>query len=62
MSSLHIGTFPKISFKSLTPGPYASNHGRHHVNLSGGGGYVNLEPFILDNVRTLVMALQKQSS
>ena len=26
------------------------------------GGYVNLGPFILDNIRTLVKALQKQSS
>ena len=25
----------------------------------GGGGYVNLGPFILDNIRTLVKALQK---
>ena len=34
--------------------------GRHHVNFFG--GYVNLGPFILDNILTLVKALQKQSS
>ena len=61
MLSLHIGTFPKISFKSLTPGLYKSNQGRHHVSFFG-GSYVNLGPFILDNIRTLVKALQKQSS
>ena len=31
--------------------------GRHHVNFFG-TGYVNLGPFILDNIRTLVKALQ----
>ena len=35
--------------------------GRPHViSLVGeGGGYVTLGPFILDNIRTLVKALQK---
>ena len=37
---------------------------RHHVNFFAGrggeGGYVNLGPFILDNVRTFVKALQNK--
>ena len=43
---------------------------KHRVQTTSGasprkflwGGYVNLGTFILDNIRTLVKALQKQSS
>ena len=38
------------------------NQGRHHVNIFGGEGYVNLGPLILGNMRTLVKVLQKQNS
>ena len=31
-------------------------------SLLGEGGYVNFGPLILDNIRTLVKALQKQNS
>ena len=31
-------------------------------SLGGEGGYVNFGPLILDNIRTLVKALQKQNS
>ena len=31
MPSLHIGTLPKISFKSLTLGLYTSNYGNYKI-------------------------------
>ena len=50
--------FRKKFFHNNTVG----EQGRHHINFFGLGGYVNLGPFILGNIRNLLKALQKQSS
>ena len=50
--------FRKKFFHNNTVG----EQGRHQINFFGLGGYVNLGPFILDNIRNLLKAQQKQSS
>ena len=43
MSSLHIGTLPKISFKNLTPGLYTSNYGNYKMQSIKHYTQINIE-------------------
>ena len=43
MSSLHIGTLPKISFKNLTPGLYTSNYGNYKIRSIKHYAQINIE-------------------
>ena len=43
MSSLHIATLPKISFKNLTPGLYTSNYGNYKMQSIKHYTQINIE-------------------
>ena len=43
MSSLHIGTLPKISFKNLTPGLYTSSYGNYKIRSIKHYTQINIE-------------------